>query len=96
MASLGEAPLVQRLLRREIPASVIAGFEVGSAPLAGEIVAHPEAPRGPRPGQRPPRQNASNGAGAPRNRDDGRPARDRSSRPGDRRVRTDSAGRRPR
>ena len=93
-----EQPLlrdIQRLLRREIPASVIAGFEVGSAPLAGEIVAHPEAPRGPRPGQRPPRQNASNGAGAPRNRDDGRPARDRSSRPGDRR-RVDAPGRRSR
>ena len=94
-----EQPLlrdIQRLLRREIPASMIAGFEVGSAPLAGEIVAHPEAPRGPRPGQRPPRQNASNGAGAPRQRDDGRPARDRSSRPGDRRGRIDSPGRRPR
>jgi len=94
-----EQPLlrdIQRLLRREIPASMIAGFEVGSAPLAGEIVTHPEAPRGPRPGQRPPRQNASNGAGAPRQRDDGRPARDRSSRPGDRRGRIDSPGRRPR
>lgn len=94
-----EQPLlrdIQRLLRREIPASMIAGFEVGSAPLAGEIVAHPETPRGPRPGQRPPRQNASNGTGAPRQRDDGRPTRDRSSRPGDRRVRTDSSGRRPR
>ena len=94
-----EQPLlrdIQRLLRREIPASVITGFELGSAPLAGEITVHPETPRGPRPGQRPPRHNASNGTGAPRNRDDGRPARDRSSRPGDRRLRTDSPGRRPR
>jgi len=101
LVSSEEQPLlrdIQRLLRREIPASVITGFELGSAPLAGEVVAHPEAPRGPRPGQRPPRANASNGAGAgaPRHRDDGRPARDRSSRPGDRRGRIDAPGRRPR
>jgi ATP-dependent RNA helicase RhlE len=48
LVSAEERPLlkdIQRLLRRDIPAAAIAGFEPGSAPLAGETVHRPAAPR---------------------------------------------------
>jgi ATP-dependent RNA helicase RhlE len=48
LVSAEERPLlkdIQRLLRRDIPAAAIAGFEPGSAPLAGEPVHRPAAPR---------------------------------------------------
>ncbi|MGB7289817.1 MAG: DEAD/DEAH box helicase [Candidatus Macondimonas sp.] len=48
LVSSEERPLlrdIQRLLRRDIPAAAIAGFEPGSAPLAGETVHRPAAPR---------------------------------------------------
>lgn len=48
LVSVEERPLlrdIQRLLRRDIPAAAIAGFEPGSAPLAGETVHRPAAPR---------------------------------------------------
>jgi ATP-dependent RNA helicase RhlE len=48
LVSAEERPLlkdIQRLLRRDIPAAAIAGFEPGSVPLAGETVHRPAAPR---------------------------------------------------
>jgi ATP-dependent RNA helicase RhlE len=62
LVSLDERPLlrdIQRLLRCDIPSSVIAGFEPGSAPLAGEQQTHPSPPRGRRPGQHPSPRSAS-------------------------------------
>ena len=56
---------IQRLLRREIPSTVIDGFAPGSAPQSGEAVAAPSADRKPggkaprRPGNRPGRPDWS-------------------------------------
>ena len=63
---------IQRLLRCDIPSSVIAGFEPGSAPLASaQQQTHPSPPHGRRPGQHPSPRSTSDSVPGQRHRKSG-------------------------